>query len=160
MGFSAPTYFQTLVVVGLAACGPMTPEERGIKVNEDIIGVYNQDKAMFTAQYLVEDYYGVELGDLWTDAVVYWTDTKCPKNGQYAVIYDRECYYGIMWSCDEIYVALSNGDPETTTGSALLHEFGHCMHMEMGLGGDTNHVDNEFWDVIIEAQDIARGRGW
>ena len=149
-----------LLLCMVASCGPMAPEERGIKVS-DRIGVLNQSKAMFWAQTLVEDEYHVDLGDLSTQGVtVYWADTKCPKNGQYAVIYNGNCNYGRMWSCDEMYVALSNLDPERTCGSALLHEFGHCLSMAMGNGGDAGHNDNRLWDVIAEASDFACNEGW
>lgn len=145
----------------LASCSDVqTPEERGIAVT-DKIGIFNQSKALFWAQTLVEDEYQIDLGDLSTSGtVIYWTDTKCPKNGQYAVIYDGKCNYGRMWSCDEIYVALSGVDPERTCGSALLHEFGHCLSMAMGLGGDNSHSDERLWGVISEAKNYSCERGW
>jgi len=149
-----------LIMLLLAACGPMTPYDRGIEVT-DAIGVLNQSKALFSAQIAVEDHYGVRLGDMHTDAVVYWTDTKCPKNGQYAVIYRGTCVYGRMWSLDEIYVALSNKDPERTCGSALIHEFGHAMYMEMfDRDGNAAHDDDEFWDVLVAPMQLACDRGW
>jgi hypothetical protein len=139
----------------------MSPEERGIEV-ADLIGVFNQDKSMFTAQYMIEDAYGEDFGDLWADATVYWTDTRCPKNGMYAVIYRGQCNYGRMWSCGEMYVALSNLDPERTAGSALNHEFGHCMYMKMDPHhtGCPDHSDIPFWDLIEESNNIAKERGW
>ena len=148
-----------LILCLLIACGPMTPEERGIEVT-DKIGIFNQSKALFWTQTLTEDEYGVDLGDLSTSAVIYWADTRCPKNGQYAVIYKGQCNYGRMWSCDEIYVALSGIDSDRTCGSALLHEFGHCLSMSMGLGGDHSHSDARLWAVIETAKRYACDRGW
>lgn len=146
----------------LTACVvPMAPEDRGIEVL-DTIEIYNQDKAMFTAQYMVEDEYQQDFGDLWLDSIVYWTDTRCPKNGQYAVIYDGKCYHGLMWNCDEIFVALSNEDSERTCGSALLDEYGHCLLMEMDPyhSGCPDHSDDRFWNVINIAKQIACERKW
>jgi len=163
-----------LLTVALTACGT-GPEARGIKLHdckgdsecdpyESVIGVINQTKAMFTAQYMIEDAYDVDYGDLFNKGTtVYWADTICPKDGQYKVIYKNQCNYGRMWSCNEMYVALSNGNPERTCGSALLHEFGHCMYME-GIdpnhSGCPDHSDNAFWAVIEEAQEISCTRDW
>ena len=154
-------YILSLILLISACTEVMTPEERGIEVNHDIIGVFNQEKAMFTAQYMVEDAYNVDLGDLALDATVYWTDTICPKNGQSKLIYRGECYFGRMWSCDEMYVSVSSVDPLKTSGTALLHGFGHCMQMKMGIPiTETIEEDAKFWGTVYEAQDIARDRGW
>jgi hypothetical protein len=165
-----------LVLFAITACTPiLAPEERGIELQDctgkddcnpfedHILGVYNQDKALFTAQYTVEDHYGHHFGSLWADAVVYWGDTTCPRNGQYMMMHEDECYYGLMWSCEEIYVALSNKGPENTCGSALLHEFGHCMYMEMKTfdgNGNAAHDDDEFWSLIAEANLLSCNRSW
>jgi len=149
-----------LFIVLLAACGGvMTPEERGIVVS-DRIGVFNQSKVLFTTQLAVEDHYGVDLGDMHTDAVVYWTDTICPKNGLSMVIYRGECNYGRMWSLEEVYVAVSNKDPEKTCGSALVHEFGHALHFELFGSYNGSHDHDAFWDVLKEPNRIACERGW
>lgn len=139
----------------------MTPEERGIVINRDIYKVYNQDKAMFTAQYMVEDRYEEDFGDLFNKRTkVYWADTNCPYNDNYAVIYRNKCNFGRMWSCDEMYVAISRSG--TTHDTALLHEFGHCMKMEMSSlsDGDADHSDGEFWEIIDQAQLVSKQRGW
>jgi hypothetical protein len=155
-------YLLTILILAFSCAGPYMPDERGIEVIEDSegLGVAYQSKAMFQAQYLVEDHYRTDFGDLSTEATVYWTDTLCPKNGEYAVIYDHGCSYGIMWSCDEMYVALSNKDPKRTCGSALIHEFGHCMYMKMFGYRNSEHNDDEFWEVIGDAQKSACDRGW
>lgn len=152
---------KALILVLLFNCSDVqTPDERGIQVT-DRIGVFNQSKAMFTAQFMVEDFFGADFGGLSTHgAVVYWTDTKCPKNDQYAVLYEGKCNYGRMWSCQEMYVALSSLDSERTCGSALLHEFGHCLSMQLGQGGDSEHTNKDLWEVISEAKTIACDRGW
>jgi hypothetical protein len=59
-----------------------------------------------------------------------------------------------------MYVALSNKDANRTCGSALLHEFGHCMLMDMGTSGDCDHSDTDFWQVIENARVEACNRGW
>ena len=152
----------------------MTPEARGVELQDcdgiencdpfedHIVGVFNQNKAMFTAQFMVEDHYGEDFGDLTLNSTVYWTNTRCPKDGQYSVNHNDKCHYGKMWSCDEMYVALSGKDPELTCGSALLHEFGHCMKSKMTQfqSLDADHSDTEFWNVIREAHKISCDRGW
>lgn len=168
------TRLLTLTVIILSACNTVSyPEERGIRLQdcdnddedcdpyEEIIGVTNQTKAMFTAQYMVEDAYNERFGDLFNKrTTIYWVRTVCPEDGLYKVIHNKECVYGKMWSCDEMYVAVSNGDSKRTCGSALLHEFGHCMLMEMGVNADTDHSNNAFWSVIEEAQDLSCDRDW
>ena len=149
-----------LSLILLFSCSQiLTPEERGIAVT-DRIGVFNQTKAMFAAQVQVEDEFGIELGDLSTQVTVYWSDSICPRNGQFAVIYKGQCNYGRMFSCSEMYVALSNLDSERTCGSALLHEFGHCMSMMMGNDGDANHSDSRLWNAIGDAMTVQCERGW
>lgn len=160
----------------LSACSDvMSPRERGIKLTDcmgdsscdpyvpPVIGVINQSKAMFTAQYLIEDAYEVDFGNLSLEATVYWADTICPKDGLYKIIYGSECNYGRMWSCDEMYVALSNKNSERTCGSALVHEFGHCLYMDQidpYHTGCPDHSDTAFWNIIDGASTIACNRGW
>ena len=147
--------------LGLTGCtgASMTPEERGIEVS-DRIGVFNQDKALFMAQKAVEDAYGVNLGDMHSDAVVYWADTICPQNGVPAVIYNGKCLYGVMFGLDEMYVAVSVHTPDRTCGTALIHEFGHALHL--AVLGDYNgaHDNHEFWDVLDEPIALACARDW
>ena len=141
----------------LIGCHPGTPEERGIEVS-DVYKVYNQDKAMFTAQYLIEDEFDVELGDIIQSTIVYWTDTKCPYTDDIAVIYNGRCTPGRMWSCKEMYVAMYNDD--RTCGSSLIHEFGHCLHGKIFSVKDDDHSHEAFWSIISEAQDVSCSREW
>lgn len=165
----------TTAYILMSCTSALTPEERGVKIQNctgktdcnpyenHIIGIYNQNKALFTAQYIVEDHYDEDFGDLWADATIYWADTICPKNGSYELVYEGECYYGFMWSCQEIFVALSNKDPTNTCGSALLHEYGHCLYMTMKTfdgNGNASHDDDEFWALIAEASLISCDRNW
>ncbi len=118
------------VLMGVFGCAPWN----GIEVDEDIYKIHDQDKAMLLTEVRVNDHYGVSLphhDDIGAD--VKWTSTVCPYHmDRYAVVLDNVCYNGIMWSCDQIYVALSNRDPERTCGSALLHEYGHCLLFTLG----------------------------
>ena len=150
-----------LTIALLSACDlSVSPEERGIEVDHSIHKVYNQDKAMLLFEGMVEDFYDVKIPNRWNDTTVWWTTTTCPYNDNPAVIYDGECYFGRMWSCHEMYVALP--EEGKTCGSALLHEFGHClmmMHVAGNNFGDANHV-TEIWDIVEEANQIACSRGW
>ena len=123
----------------------------------DTYKVYNQDKALLLTQSYVEDEYGVDLGELFLDAQVWWTDTPCPYSDGIAVIYKDRCYHGITFSCGEIYVAKKSN---TTGDSALLHEFGHCLRFSMGMDGDEIHQDDKYWNLVREVQLETRERGW
>lgn len=150
----------------LPNCGffdPPTPEERGVKVNRDIHRVYNQDKAMLFAESAVEDYYGISLGHAFEDTKVWWADTRCPYSDNYAVVIEYNgvpdrCFYGIMFSCQEIYVAVS--EHGKTCGTALLHEFGHCLYSRIFYDFDREHVDQEFWGIIGASAAESCDRGW
>ena len=133
----------------------MTPEERGIEVDRSIVKVYNQDKAMLYLEGLAELHYSTKLGDAFEDAVIWWTTTPCPWSGDPAVIYEGQCNYGRMWSCGEIYVAL----PSTgkTCGSALLHEYGHCLTMLIHGHGDAGHA-GDVWPLVAEAHGVSCAR--
>ncbi len=133
------------------------PEERGIEVDRDIYKVYNQDKAMLLFESMVEDATGHKFDNAFQAAQVWWATTRCPYNDNPAVIYEGECYFGRMWSCSEIYVALP--DSGTTCGSALLHEFAHCLSMLSVGHGDASHT-GPLWEVVAEANAISCGRGW
>jgi hypothetical protein len=146
-----------LVVAALAGCS--TLPDRGIEVS-DTIEVHGQESAMLTAQDMIEREYGRDFGELYLNSNVYWSDSICGRNGAYAVIYQEDCYHGLTFSCAEMYVALSDVDPNHTTGSALLHEFGHCMYITMDGHGDATHSDDSFWGVINQATIVAKDRGW
>lgn len=145
--------FLTLALL-LASCSPLTPDERGITVDRDLsaLGVPVQSKALLELEGMAEDHYSVSLANAWQDAVVWWTTTKCPKTLDPAVIYQNGCYYGRMWSCDEIYVALPRGG--TTCGSALLHEYGHCLRMLLFGDGDAGHK-SDIWELVAVAHERA-----
>lgn len=129
--------------------------------------VHDQDKAMLLTESYVEDSYGLDLDRVWESSKVFWVTTVCPYHkDQYAVVYKGKCSYGRMWGCQDMYVALSNKDPERTCGSALVHEFGHCLRGKLGLptylcpGMDAPHKDIYFWSIIRRAHDETCNRGW
>lgn len=157
-----------LAILALASCDllhPTTPEERGIKVNRDIT-IEHQPEALLFAEELVETYYDIDLGGLSESAKVWWADTTCPYHpDQYAILMkyrgspDR-CFKGITFTCNELYVALSQRDPKKVCGSALVHEFGHCIYLDIWNEGDRYHLDSEFWDLISGSSDEACARDW
>jgi hypothetical protein len=133
------------LVALMAACAPPGPEARGIPLRDcepgvecnvydsDIHKVYNQDKAMLMFERMVEDTFGRSFDNVWQSTEVWWTTAQCPYSDEPAVVQDNVCYHGKMYSCQEMYVAL----PKTgkTCGSALLHEFGHCLSMHLAGSG-------------------------
>lgn len=145
------------LLVGACATGP---EARGIEVTDDH-KIYNQEKAMFTLEYMVNDHYGKDITDLQFDSKVYWTDTPCPYKDGWAVVQDGVCYFGKMWSCGEMYVAKNMNSPNNTCKTALLHEFGHCIRQELNMPThDGDHWDDEFWAIVAEANLASCDRGW
>lgn len=152
------------IILFLSSCDYSHP----VNINPDIYKIHNQDKSMMLTQGYVEYGYDVRLGRVAENAEVFWSDDKCPyRMGDYAVVYKNKCYYGLMWECDSMYVALSNKDPLRTCGSALVHEFGHCLRGKMGFdpqlpcpGMDASHKDDEFWDIINQAHEESCNRGW
>ena len=137
----------------------------GIEVDENIVKVHDQDRAMLLGLADVESHYELRVPD--HEAVVFWTSTRCPYHmAEYAVVHQGVCSYGVLWSCEEIFVALSNRDPERTCKSALLHEYGHCLRMTLGWDSDgcnpdgTGHVDDEFWLVNANTAQQACLRQW
>lgn len=135
----------------------MTPEERGIEVDRSIHKIYNQDKALLELEGMAEDHFGRHLDNIFERFDVWWTTTICPYSDDPAVIYEGICYYGRMWSCQEAYVAL----PLTggICGSALLHEFAHCLTMHLTGSGwaDADHK-GEIWAIVAEAHSRACNR--
>lgn len=131
----------------------------GIDVADDVYKVYNQDKAMLLAEARFEDRFGLS-SNAFREARVFWTNTPCPYQDGWAVVHENRCYYGMMWGCDEIFVAMNRHDPNHTCHTVLLHEFGHCLLMEAGLNHDGDHSDEQFWDFIGEVTDESCGRGW
>lgn len=130
-----------------------------IETDPSIVAVHDQGKAMLLARADVETHFDVVVPE--HDVNVSWTSTPCPyRLDHYAVVYRSECLYGIMWSCDEIFVALSNRDEQRTCGSALVHEYGHCLRLALGWSGDHNHSAGEFWAVNRATHHETCERGW
>ena len=67
--------------------------------------------------------------------------------------------YFKSWSI--FFVAKNKNNPDNTCGTALLHEYGHCIRQELGFStkGD-DHWDDEFWDIVAEAQKVSCDRNW
>jgi hypothetical protein len=135
----------------------MSPEERGIEVDRSIVKVYNQDKAMLLFESMVEDATSSELGNAFEETTVWWATTTCPYSDDPAVVYKGQCNYGRMWSCGEIYVALPKAGK--TCGSALIHEFGHCLSMHLDGHYDADH-NGYLWPIAQRASREACERGW
>lgn len=116
---------------------------------------------MFTLEYMIKDEYKKDVTDLQFDSKVYWTDTPCPYKDGWAVVKDGVCYHGMMWSCSEMYVAKNKNNPNNTCGTALLHEFGHCIRqtLQFDTHGD-DHWDDRFWAVVAQAGMVSCDRGW
>lgn len=170
----------------LAGCfGPYYPPDRyDIEVDESIVKVHDQDRVMLLMEARVATAFDADLphhDDV--DARVFWASTRCPYHlDSYMVVYQDECLYGIMFGCDEMFVALSNrdwGDPPHTCGSALTHEYGHCLLLELGWEdaalpcsapaadpddlswvGDANHSWTEWWLLNANVHGEACDRGW
>ena len=136
-----------------------TAEERGIQVNRDIIAIYNQDKSMLLFENMVEDEFNVRLDNVWRNSEVWWADTSCQGRDGYGIQLGRKCVAGVMWDCSDLYVALSDRDPLRTCGTALLHEFGHCLNGYV-FGHRAGDHKGPMWDVVDAANQIACDRGW
>jgi len=132
----------------------MTPEERGIEVNYDI-KIESQQEVLQLAQHRFEELYSISLGSTSDDAIVYWTDHRC--NDMTNVEWRDMCKKGLTWSCKEMYVAVSEWTPDTTCGTVLVHEFGHCMHGVAFGELDIDHSSTGFWknvtDIYVETCD-------
>ncbi len=134
------------------ACAPMSPDERGIVVGPSIHKVLDQDKAMLRLEGIVSDYYNVPVYDLFEETKVWWATTRCPYRDEPAVVYRNKCYHGRMSSCGEMYVAIAESGK--TCGTALLHEFGHCLGMELFGDADASH-SGDMWDLVATAHGLA-----
>jgi hypothetical protein len=138
----------------LCSCDP----DRGIET-ADIHKVYNQDKALFLAEVRFEERFGVHT-DAYKYANVIWTDTPCPYADGNAVIYEGECYHGLMFGCDEMYVAIDENNPNRTCGTALMHEFGHCLWARAGKGFDGDHENPALWGFVKDVKKETCDRDW
>ena len=130
-----------------------------IKIRDDLYKVMYQDKLIALSAARVEERFNVWL---WADEEpphIYWTDTPCPyfEGNPPAVIHNNRCYYGLMWDCGEIYVALH---PDGPAHGALAHELGHCWLLRMGFGGDPHHLLDEWWVWMNEIAAEGQRRGW
>lgn len=144
------------VAILLASCvAPMTPEERGIAVDDDI-EIPSEGDVLALVQDAVENHYRIDLGLVGGN--VYWASSEC--EGKPSVIWCGACERGLVWSCEEIYVAVSQWTPSTTCGTVLVHEFGHCLHDAMAGTLDTKHLDEEFWPIISRAYVETCELGW
>jgi hypothetical protein len=114
---------------------------------------------MLLAETRFEEWSGIDT-DAFRRAEVYWTDTPCPYQDGWAVVHEGRCYYGLMWGCDEMYVALNMNDPDHTCPTALMHEFGHCLLMEAGLDPDADHSNDAFWSFMAQVRQETCNRGW
>lgn len=149
-----------IVLAILAAC----QDYRSFAVDESIDRIPTQAKAMLVFERMVEDHYQVSFGNLFERTNIYFVrDEDC------AIPLDGRCLGGVMWSCSEIYVAVDPDKPVEdlrVCRTQLLHEFGHCLRMEMGISdvddnGRTDHSDLEFWQgVLWDAHSYACDRGW
>jgi hypothetical protein len=132
--------------------------DRGITVDHTVV-VEHERESMYLLQAYAEERYDINLGDLWFDADVSWVTEDC--DGRPGVWWDREgyCVAGLMFSCSEIYVAIDSPIEGTVCGTALLHEFGHCLADKIWGGINTNHTSAIFDDVAVVAADVC-SRGW
>lgn len=145
------------VVLALASCGYT---HRGIEIDRDVVELEYQNKALFYFESIVEDLFSVELPDVWNDITVYYTTTPCPGTERAAVIYNDVCYSGIMFNCDEVFVAV--GDDLRVCGTSLVHEFAHCLslYLSNGTSYDGNHEGPIWAEVGPYIQNEVCQRGW
>lgn len=151
-----------LAILATGSCGgPRTD----LGVNFDITEVQDQRKAVLTLEGMVEDAFDVHLPNVWEDVNVWWIDTSCVGREGYGIQLDGQCLAGVMFGGRDLYVALSNKDSTRTCGSALLHEFGHYLsiqlwgHASFAPCADSTHT-GPIWDVVAEAGAVACDRGW
>jgi hypothetical protein len=151
-------------LIALVACGDIdndrAPEYRGIE-GASRYRMYGQRQSMLLFQSLVEGAYGVRFGDLFAEIPdPFWVITKCPHDDDTAVVYDGKCYHGLMFSCDEIYVAVSHLNPQKTCGTALIHEYAHCLSYMMSGNYDGAHLSDSLWSLAGVAHKEACARDW
>lgn len=144
----------------LVACDLTAPH--GIEI-ADVYKIQGQDESLLLAWGRFEEHFKTVVPNPVIDDTVqvFWTDTPCPyRPEQWAVVMDGRCYAGRMWGCDELYVAMNSLDPNKTCGTALLHEYGHCLSMQAGWGEDASHQNEELWDNIRTTKKEVCLRGW
>lgn len=146
-----------LVILLLFACFGCAAELRFEPAHDRPYKVYNQDKAIVVllGSLRANGYNVPRASELLPVLDVYWYDTVCPYTGDFALIDSRSgrCHYGYSVGT-RVYVSLSNRNPNTTCGSALLHEVAHVAY------GDPGHTDFRFWELVAEAHEFSCLRGW
>ena len=151
-----------IVLVIVASCDA----DRGYDVDESIYKIPNQDKALLYTERAIEDHYNTHLGNTFENTTTHFVRGEvCPYNGNTpAMILDSgQCVAGIMYGCQEMYVAIMPQDDPAdyrACGTALLHEFGHCLLMTMQIDPDANHTNSEFWGIVSQSNKYTCGRGW
>jgi len=104
---------------------------------------FQQDADRYLRKTLIKSY-GMTPTILNIDARVSWSTTHCPDTAKTAVIYNGDCYAGITFACDLVYVA----DRGCIGDSAFAHEMGHCFRFVQQVGGDPSHWDESYWSAI------------
>ncbi len=151
-----------IVLLIVAACGP---EHRGFDVLDSVYKIPNQDKAMLTLERDVEDHYEIKFSNAFESSKTFFVRGEvCSYNGSKPSFKgsDGKCLAGIMWNCKEMYVAIMPQDDPAdyrVCGTALVHEFGHCLQILMG-SGDPGHVNSEFWQIVETTNRHTCTRGW
>lgn len=86
------------------------------------------------------------------EPVVYWSKPECTSRSHKPGVWSGNlCVGGVMFGCDEIYVAY---DGQPIYNSALAHELAHCFLMDGGLGADPSHKLHPYWDIVTVANDF------
>ena len=160
-----------LVVIFLSACFDYNPfelrephERRGITLS-NVQHVPHQEDLLRLFQNRVEDHFDVDLGRAWAQAVVYWVSDDCGKTftdarSTLGVEYRGDCYHGVMFGCDELYVAHSSLNPYgELCHTALVHEFAHCLNGYLEGHYDSAHAA-EIWERVPPMWTSACAWGW
>ena len=89
---------------------------------------------------------------------VFWSKEQC--GGKIGLLYTEDdvpgCYWGLTYSCTEIYVV----EVTPISRSAFIHELGHCYYRGVYGKRDTLHTDTVFWNHVEKVKDDLRNRGW
>ena len=155
------------VIVCLAVLFGACSFDPGIPVDDRLPKVRWQDKSMLLYESAVELAYGVELGHEWERANVHWsTEDGCPwYEGTQINVEPHGCVWGVTYGCDQIYVAIdwdgvSDVRDLKPSGTALLHEFGHCLREKVLGDPDGDHSDDDWWSLVADVRAETAVRGW
>lgn len=118
-----------LPIVFVLGCLDVSVEPQFDAENRVVLG---QHQCAGALAYKIKQRYGWELD---VKPTVYWTTDP--------IIYRGEMYYGLTYSCDEIYV-WEKGPVKTT---ALEHELKHCFRLHEVGDGDATHSDLGYWEL-------------